>query len=402
MNKKILITTFSIILVIIISIGGYALYKDYRVKHAEKIVKLNRDTVNVYEEIYLKDIIKKINGKLLENKKINTKKVGIQEIIFDYITNKNIKVPYTIKINVVDTEPPLIKRFQRYSTYTGEKDFYKKFFCGDNYDDTPKCTVEGEYDINKPGEYNVTFKAEDSSKNKSENNFVLIVRERENTPSNNKEEKEEEPIYTNYSDIVKKYKNKNTKIGIDISQFQGNIDFKKLKEAGVEFAYIRVGRGGGVGKEPVLDKKFEQNIKGLNKEKIPVGVYFFSYAINAKEVKKDAKWVIKQLKNHKVDLEVAYDFEDWEDYNEYNLSFYHLTNNANVFNNYMRKNGYEGMLYSSKYYLENIWFKQDYPVWLAHYTEQTNYEGKYKVWQICENGKVDGIKSAVDIDIMYN
>ena len=73
MNKKILITTFSIILVIIISLGVYAIYKEYRVSHAEKIVVINMNTINVYEEIYLKDLIKKINGKLLENKKINLK-----------------------------------------------------------------------------------------------------------------------------------------------------------------------------------------------------------------------------------------------------------------------------------------------------------------------------------------
>ena len=60
------------------------------------------------------------------------------------------------------------------------------------------------------------------------------------------------------------------------------------------------------------------------------------------------------------------------------------------------------MNYSSKYYLENIWFKSNSPIWLAHYTEQTNYEGEYKVWQLCNDGKVEGIDdNLVDIDIMY-
>ena len=59
------------------------------------------------------------------------------------------------------------------------------------------------------------------------------------------------------------------------------------------------------------------------------------------------------------------------------------------------------MLYSSKYYLENVWLKQNDPVWLAHYTENTDYKGKYKIWQICDDGKIDGIQGTVDIDIMY-
>ena len=68
----------------------------------------------------------------------------------------------------------------------------------------------------------------------------------------------------------------------------------------------------------------------------------------------------------------------------------------------MEKAGYEGMLYSSKYYLENVWFDHKYPVWLAHYTNKTNYQGEYKVWQMCNNGRIPGISGDVDINIMYN
>ena len=74
---------------------------------------------------------------------------------------------------------------------------------------------------------------------------------------------------------------------------------------------------------------------------------------------------------------------------------------AKEFNNEVKKEGYVGMLYSSKSYLENIWGEVNYPVWLAHYTNQTNYQGKYIVWQLCENGKVDGIEGKVDINIRY-
>ena len=206
--------------------------------------------------------------------------------------------------------------------------------------------------------------------------------------------------YIDFEDVKEKYKGEGKKFGIDISQHQGDIDFQKVKDAGVEFVYIRVGRGGGVGNDPVIDKKFEQNIKGFNEVGIPVGIYFYSYAINQKEVTRDAKWVVEQLKKYKVDLEVAYDYEDWADYQEYQLSFYELTQVANTFNNYMAKSGYQGMLYGSKYYLDNIWFKQNYPIWLAHYTNKTDYQG-YKVWQLTDEGKVPGIEGPVDLNIRY-
>lgn len=397
MKKKILLIVIPLIL-IILSIVGYFLYKDYRVKHAIKKVVLKTNEVEVFDKVHLSDVIGSINGKIVKDKRIDTTKIGKKKITFEFINNEDIKVDYTIKINVVDKTPPVIKSITRYGIEVGNKDFYKKFFCGDNYDDKPKCSIEGEYDVNTPGKYNISFKAVDSSKNITENKFTLIVRKKETT---NVKPQEEKKVYTNFKDVISKYKKKDNKIGIDVSYFQGDIDYNKLKEAGVEFAYIRVGRGDGVGKTPVLDKKFKDNIEGFKKAGIKVGVYFFSYAINKRETLRDAKWVVKQLKKYKLDLEVAYDFEDWNNFNEYNLSFYHLTEVANTFNDYIKKNGYNGMLYSSKYYLENIWFEQSYPVWLAHYTDKTDYEGKYKVWQICENGKVDGIKDQVDIDIRY-
>ena len=226
--KKYIIITISAFLIILLSMTGYKFYKKYQVEHAVKIVKLSTDKVNLFEEIHLNDLISDINGTLIDNQIIDTTKTGEIEINFEYITDKKIRVPYTIKVKVIDITPPLIKVFSKYTTTVGNKNFYDSFFCGDDYDDTPKCTVEGDYDINTPGEYNVTFKAEDSSGNISENDFLLVVKEKENNPT--KEPEKEDESYTDYNEIIKKYKNENTKIGIDISQFQGDIDFEKIKK----------------------------------------------------------------------------------------------------------------------------------------------------------------------------
>lgn len=398
-NKKLLIGIIIVVIVVVfISVGGYFLYKDYQVKHAIKIVSLNTSEVEVYSDIKLSDLIESINGKLIEDPKINTSKLGEKSITFKYINDDNIKVDYTFSIDIVDKTPPIISQVGTYNVnvyYDG--DIAKELFCGDNYDDNPKCTVEGEYDLNTIGRYPVTFVGEDSSNNKTTHDFILNVRKKPSGGSSTTV-----PEVTDFNDIVKNYKNDDNKIGLDISHWQGDIDFDKVKTAGVEFVYIRVGRGNGIGGEYVLDTKFEQNIEGFNRVGIPVGVYFYSYANSKEDAIKEAKWVLGQIKKYKVDLEIVFDWENWSSFQEFDLSFKKLTDVAESFAKTVQSKGYIGMLYSSKNYLENIWYPVEFPVWLAHYTTMTNYEGHYKVWQICNNGKVDGIDdNLVDIDIMY-
>lgn len=134
---------------------------------------------------------------------------------------------------------------------------------------------------------------------------------------------------------------------------------------------------------------------------IPVGIYYYSYAGNEKEAREEAKWVIEQIKDYKIELPVVFDWEEWNNFNFYRVSFYELTNIAISFLEEIENAGYQGMLYSSKNYLENVWYKTKYDIWLAHYTSKTNYEGKYQYWQMTSSGKVDGIKGPVDVDIFY-
>ena len=207
--------------------------------------------------------------------------------------------------------------------------------------------------------------------------------------------------FLDFEEIKQNYKTASSKIGLDVSKWQGDIDFTKLKEAGVEFVMIRVGRTKGRKGKYLIDEKFVQNIKGANKAKIPVGVYFYSYASSSKEAIADAKWVLKQIKKYQVDLPIAFDWEEWSSFNEYNLSFFGLTSMAEDFIKTVEKAGYQGMLYSSKTYLENIWLETNSIIWLAHYTSKTDYAKDFKMWQVCSNGKVEGINGAVDVDIMY-
>ena len=397
-KKKILIGSLIILGLIILTI---VIYNYYRILTA-KIIVLTKpnNPVEVYSEVHISDLIISINGKLIDDKLVNTNKVGTHEETFSFINDDNIKVSYTFKVKVVDTTDPIIGGPSTITVNKGyDKDLSQKFFCGDNYDNTPKCRVEGDYNTNEIGSYDLIFKATDKSKNEVSQKFTLnVIEESSNKSYNNPNI---EVVTKDYNEVIKNYKTKNTKIGIDVSKWQGDIDFKKLKESKVEFAMVRVGSEDSEGKF-FVDSKFEQNMKGFNEVNIPVGVYYYSYADSKEKAKKEAKWVIKQIKKYDIDLPVVFDWEDWSSYREYNMSFHTLTEVAEAFLEEIEKAGYKGMLYSSKYYLENIWYPTKYSLWLAHYTDQTNYEGNYYLWQICSNGKVDGIDdNLVDIDILY-
>ena len=404
-QKRRKLKPFSVILVLIIALAGLSLYKHLRVKYAYKEVELYTKGVQVFDDLKLSDLIKSINGELIDDPVIDTTKIGTQEIEFKYITDKHIKVPYTITIEVIDNVFPIVDYpgTKVITVGTTKKELENSFFCGDNYDNHPKCRIVGEYSLKDPGEYSVALEGEDKSGNATKHPFTLVVKEKSKTTPRKTSEKFEFTNYTDYSDIYKQYKNKKTSIGIDVSHWQGDIDFKKLKKSKVEFAYIRVGRREEIEGEFSLDENFEKNIKGFNEVGIPVGVYFYSKANSVEDAKKEAKWVLSKIKKYNVDLEVVLDWENWNNYQEYNLSFYNLTEVAKAFSETITKKGYTSMIYGSKSYLEDVWFPMDENIWLAHYTDQTNYQGKYKVWQVCENGKVNGINdNYVDIDIRYN
>ena len=266
--------------------------------------------------------------------------------------------------------------------------------CGDNYDDNPKCSIIGTYDVNKIGNYKLTMEAIDASGNTTKKDFTLKVV----NPTKSNSYSSSIPFRSLYNE----YKNDKTMIGIDVSKWQGDIDYEKIKESGVEFVFIKLGGQNGINGDYYLDPKFERNINGFTNAGIPVGLYFYSYANSIENAKKDALWVIDQIKDYKIDMPIAFDWENWSKFNDFHVSFNTLTKSAGEFIKTLEKNGYHGMLYSSKNYLENIWLSNDYSIWLAHYTSKTDYQGKYMCWQRTSSAKIPGITAnTVDFDICY-
>ena len=402
-KKKVII--FIIILLIIIAIVGLIIYLNNRIidDNSGFTLKSNLKT-EVYTKANFEDYIDTIQGKIIEKPTIDNKKVGKQELEFIYLNKDNKKRRGTFEIEIVDTEEPLVWLSSNYNIKVGtDIDLQNEIMCVDNYDSNPSCKIEGTYDINTPGTYPLEFIAKDSSGNTFQKEFTLTVYEPITTENNISATPIEpsEPEYTDFTEVLNNYKNNDNEIGIDVSKWQGDIDFTKVKNAGASFVMIRVGSQSGTDGEYILDQAFKQNIENALKNDLKVGVYFYSYADSEKEAKKQANWVIKQIKDYEISLPIVFDFESFDAFNQMELSIFGLNEVANSFIKTIDDAGYEGVLYGSKNYLNAIWKYHTDPVWLAHYTDQTNYEGEYFMWQMCDDGKIDGIDGYVDIDILY-
>lgn len=397
---KIILVLFLIIVLVVGGIYGYRKYQEYleeeRIKNAIiKIDFIDPLEVEFNKEIKLSDLIVSINGDLIDDFKIDTSIVGTKEINFKYINEEEIKVPYKFNLKIVDKIPPVLWLNDIYSVNVGTtKKLEELIMCGDNYDDNPTCTIIGEYNLNKLGSYKLKMEATDASGNTTKKDFTLKVVKPSNTSG--------KVVTIPFRSLYNEYKTDNTLIGIDVSKWQGDIDYQKIKEAGVEFVFIKIGGQNGIGGEYYLDPKFERNIEGFKNVGIPVGLYFYSYANSINSAKNDALWIINQIKNYEIDLPIAFDWENWSRFNSFHISFNTLTKSAGEFIKTLKNNGYDGMIYSSKNYLENIWLKNDYSTWLAHYTNKTDYSGVYKCWQRTSSAKIPGITvNTVDFDICY-
>lgn len=203
---------------------------------------------------------------------------------------------------------------------------------------------------------------------------------------------------------IKQYETSGTSLGIDVSKYQGNINWTKVKQDGIDFAIIRVGyRGYGTGKI-VMDPYFKKNIEGALANNIHVGIYFYSVAKNELEAIEEANFTINAIKGYNITYPVAFDLEDFNRYRLAGVSYEQLNKNALAFLNKIQSAGYTAMHYGSKNTFGPIWNMNNfnkYKVWLAHYTGKTNYAGKYNIWQYTSNGKVNGIQGRVDLNIAY-
>ena len=372
--------------------------KEKEITSSNEITAKDNLTFEYAEKIKLYDLVNSDRGITDNNDYIDTYKLGNNEITINYTNSKNEEDKVKVTYNVVDSTKPIILLSSSITAYKGKDiNLVNSGICADNYDKKPNCYVEGEYDINKVGKYDLKYVAVDSNNNKNEKKFTLNVKEKKKTTTSNNSHPKKKYLI---EDLIKEHKNDNTMIGIDVSSWQSDIDFKKVKDSGVEFVIIRIGFGHKKG-EIIYDNRFSEYLKSAKENGLRVGLYFYSYAKNVKESSEQAKWIIEALNGESLDLPIAFDWEIFSGFNNYNLSLTDLNLIGESFIKEINNAGYEGMLYSSKYYLENMWNLNEYKTWLAHYIDKTNYKGEYYIWQLSNTGKVDGINGDVDLDILF-
>lgn len=367
-------------------------------------INYNSNNFNVYSKVQLKDIIDDENIELLNGDDyVDTDTLGEKKFTLKYLQDGK-KYKKVLNYTITDNDKPILINVPSTQTVTlnSEVNPCDKAVFADNYDKKPTCNIEGEYDTKQVGTYNLTYIISDSSNNTVSKKLTFNVIVPSNNTTTTKKPTTTDTKRKKISEAIEQYKNDNTMIGIDVSRYQENIDFEKVKNSGVEFVIIRIGVQSGAKKDVSIDSYYLENIKKAKEAGLLVGVYLYSTAISPEIAKEQAKWVIKTLDGVKLDFPIAFDWENWQYFREYEISLYDLSKSYLSFAEEIEKNGYKAMLYGSKYYLENMWLdKGNYPVWLAHYTDKTNYSGDHIMWQYSAIGEVDGINNAVDLDVYY-
>ena len=228
-----------------------------------------------------------------------------------------------------------------------------------------------------------------------------------------KVDKEKVKVIKNKRELDKEIKESNKKDnkktekrqlkGIDVSKWNGRIDWKKVKKAGIDFCIIRTGYS------KTVDYKFKYNIEEAIDNGLQIGVYHFSYATTNAKAKEEAEFCLKLIKPYRkyITLGVWFDYE----YDSVSYSRRYgvyptkksVTSLAKTFCSTVEKNGYSTGIYTNLDFSSNYFTKEvlnKYPTWIAVWGKM-NYHGKYVMWQYTDSGRVDGIHGKVDMNIFY-
>ncbi len=193
-------------------------------------------------------------------------------------------------------------------------------------------------------------------------------------------------------------------IGIDVSSHQGTIDWDAVKEAGIDFAMIRLGYRGYTQGGLALDDNYVTNIETALESKMPVGVYFFSQAVSYEEGVEEAEYVLKNIADYDVRYPVVIDTEkmEAEGARANDISNEERTDAIVGFCETIQKAGYTPMIYANRnWYAQNLDMDRlgDYQLWLAQYSNVPDFPYLFTGWQYTSEGSVPGITGQVDIDI---
>ena len=194
--------------------------------------------------------------------------------------------------------------------------------------------------------------------------------------------------------------------GVDVSVYQGEIDWQAVADAGVDFAIIRVGYRGYSQGAIQPDTNFQKNMEGALKAGLDVGVYFFSQATTVREAEEEADYVLEAIRNYPVTYPVVFDWEfiDGQTARTDEMEGEHMTECAKTFCELVQAAGYTPMVYFNQeqgylyYQLDQL---DEFPFWLAEYDEKPDFFYDFDIWQYTHTGTVPGIQGNVDLNLAF-
>ena len=195
-----------------------------------------------------------------------------------------------------------------------------------------------------------------------------------------------------------------TRTGIDVSEFNGDIDWEKVKEDGIEFVFIRMGfRGYGEG-DIYEDATFAANLEGARAAGLDVGIYFFAQAVSEEEAEEEAQYIIDRLGGIELQMPIVYDVEPirTDDARTDKVTGKQFTKNTAAFCRKIEENGYEAGYYANlkwEVFMLDMRELTDYTMWYAGYADQPQTAYDFSIWQYTDQGAVDGIPTNVDMDL---
>ncbi|MBR5981497.1 MAG: glycoside hydrolase family 25 protein [Firmicutes bacterium] len=194
--------------------------------------------------------------------------------------------------------------------------------------------------------------------------------------------------------------------GIDVSTYQGEIEWDKVAASGVKFVFIRLGYRGYESGLLVKDDRFEENIRGALNNGIAVGVYFVTQAVNVEEAVEEAQFVMDNIRPYNVTWPIVLDIEDAASTTARtaDLTQQQRTDHAIAFCETIKEGGYTPMLYCNiRWFIEKLDITRiaDYEKWFAQYFRKPFFPYTFQVWQYSSSGSIDGIKGNVDYNISF-
>lgn len=197
-----------------------------------------------------------------------------------------------------------------------------------------------------------------------------------------------------------------SKLGIDVSEFQGSIDWDAVAQDGISFAYVRVGNRGAETGTLYADELFEDNLSGAQAAGLPCGVYYFSQAINEDEAREEAQFVLDALGGRSLEYPIAYDCEEVSGLQSRieALSVDQMTANAKAFCEVIAAAGYKAIIYgnANDFARYNVQELNAYPFWYAGYNELPYGATTFMLWQYTDGASVSGVPTACDVSIQID